>query len=256
MQIKVLGAHNIESKQTRCTSLLIDNTLALDAGSLTSSLTLKAQLQLKAVLLTHQHYDHTRDIPYLAMNFFLHARTIDIYAPLPVYEALASHLLDGKLYPNFLETPQPKPTINFTIVEPLQVSQIAGYAVMPVPANHSVPATGYQVTAPDGKSVFYSGDTGPGLSRCWEHVSPQMLFLELTAPDKYRAFGKESGHLTPGLLKEELDSFRKTKGYLPPVVLIHMNPELEPAIAAEIEPVARSLNTSITLAHEGMLLHL
>lgn len=256
MEIKVLGAHNCESRHTRCTSLLIDDALALDAGGLTSSLSFKAQLKLKAVLLTHQHYDHTRDIPFLAMNFFLHGRTINVYATLPVYEVLSSNLLDGKLYPNFLETPQPKPTINFTIVEPLQVSQIAGYGVVPIPANHAVPAIGYQVTAPDGKRLFYSGDTGPGLSKCWQHISPQMLFVELTAPDKYKNFGKESGHLTPGLLKEELVSFRKIKGYLPPVVLVHMNPELEPEIAAEIAPLAQLLNTPITLAHEGMRIHL
>ena len=57
MQIEVLGAHNIESRDSRHVSLLIDDVLAIEAAALTSSLPFKAQQKLKAVLLTHQHYD-------------------------------------------------------------------------------------------------------------------------------------------------------------------------------------------------------
>ena len=84
---------------------MIDDVLAIDAGGLTSSLSFSAQQKLKAILLTHQHYDHIRDIPALAMNLFLSDATINIYSTLPVHDALATHLLDGELYPNFLEQP-------------------------------------------------------------------------------------------------------------------------------------------------------
>ena len=57
-------------------------------------------------------------------------------------------------------------------------------------------------------------------------------------------------------LKQELTSFRVVKSYLPRVVAVHMNPYLEKEIAAEIANVAEELNTSITLAYEGMRLHL
>lgn len=63
MRIRFLGAHNTETLTTRLSGLLVDQALALDAGSLTASLTLSQQLSLKGVLLTHQHYDHIRDIP-------------------------------------------------------------------------------------------------------------------------------------------------------------------------------------------------
>jgi len=71
MNIQVLGAHNCESQNTKCISLLIDDALAIDAGGLTSSLSFETQQKLNAILLTHQHYDHVRDIPMLAMNFAL-----------------------------------------------------------------------------------------------------------------------------------------------------------------------------------------
>jgi len=112
MDIKFLGVHNCESKETKCISLLIDDILAIDAGGLTSSLSLEAQQKLKALLLTHQHYDHIKDIPALAMNLFLDGGTINIYSIAPVFEAVTSYLLDGKLYPKFLETPPAKPTQN------------------------------------------------------------------------------------------------------------------------------------------------
>jgi ribonuclease BN (tRNA processing enzyme) len=101
MNIRILGAHNIESQDSRCISFVIDDVLAIDAGSLTSSLTFPEQQNLKAVLLTHQHYDHVRDIPALGMNFYLYEKTIEIYSIRPVYEVLSAHLLNNVLYPDF-----------------------------------------------------------------------------------------------------------------------------------------------------------
>lgn len=256
MDIQILGAHNCESQSSKFTSLLIDNVLAIDAGGLTSSLSLKAQQKLKAILLTHQHYDHVRDIPALGMNFYLHHATINIYSTQSVYDALTTRLLDGKLYPNFLEQPQQDPAIKFTIIEPYRIEQIEDYSILATEVNHSVPTIGYQVTSSEGKIVFYTGDTGPSLADCWKYVSPQLLITDVTAPNRYDEFAKESGHLTPSLLKQELVTFQELKGYLPQVVGVHMNPNLEKEIEAEIAAVAKTLNNSISLAYEGMQLHL
>jgi len=256
MDIQVLGAHNCESQKSRQMSLLIDDTLAIDAGCLTSSLSFPAQQKLKAILLTHHHYDHIRDVPTIAMNFYLRGSTINIYSIQPVYDVLSTHLLDGKLYPKFLEQPPQNPTIKFTMIEAYKVNQIEDYNVLAVPVNHTVPTVGYQITASDGKAMFYTGDTGPGLADCWRYISPQLLFIEATAPDSYEEFAKGSGHLTPSLLKRELISFQEVKGYLPKVVVVHMNPALEEEIEAEIAAVAGDLNNPVTIAYEGMQLHL
>ena len=256
MNIQVLGAHSCEAQNSKFTSLLIDDALALDAGGLTSSLSLEAQQKLKTILLTHSHYDHIRDIPAIAMNLFLNGSNITIHSIPPVYDALCTHLLNGKLYPNFFERPQENPTLKFTVIEPLKAEQIEGYSILAVPINHSVPTVGYQVTSPEGKTVFYTGDTGPGLASCWEYVSPQLLITEVTTPNRYEESAMQIGHLTPSLLQQELISIRELNGYLPQVVLIHMHPAMEKEIEAEIAVVAEALNTSITLAHEGMQIHL
>jgi len=256
MDIKFLGAHNCESQDTRLLSLVIDDSLVLDAGGLTSSLSFSAQQKLKAILLTHHHYDHVRDIPTIAMNFYLSGTTINIYSTLPVYQVLAAYLLDGKLYPNFLERPQENPTIKFNVIEPYKPVQIEDYSVLAIPVNHSIRAVGYQITSSDGKVVFYTGDVGPGLNECWQQVSPQLLIIEVTAPNRYEEFGRESGHLTPSLLKQELITFRELKDYLPQVVTVHMSPLLEKEIEVEIASVAKDLDSPITLGYEGMQLHL
>ena len=256
MNIQVLGAHNCESQSSKFTCLLIDDVLAIDAGGLTSSLSFEAQQKLKAILLTHQHYDHIRDIPAIGMTFFLYQATINIYSTQPVYDALTTYLLNGKLYPNFLEQPQQNPTIKFTIIEPYRTEQIEGYSVLATEVNHSVPTVGYQVTSPDGKIVFYTADTGPGLAHCWKYASPQLLITEIIGSDRYSESAKKVGHLTPSLLKQELITFQEVKGYLPQVVVVHMTPTLEKEIEAEIAVVAKALNNPITLAHEGMQLHL
>jgi len=252
VNIRILGAHNIESQSSRCISFLIDDVLAVDAGSLTSGLTFPEQRKLKAVLLTHQHYDHVRDIPALGMNFLLYEKTIEIYSTRPVFETLSAHLLNNVLYPDFMEKPPEKPAIQFKIIEPGRTETIAGYTVLPVPVNHAVPTVGYQITSADGKKVFITSDTGPGLDNCWKQISPDLLIIELTALNKYTDFARQSGHLTAALLRQELESFREIRGYLPHLVLVHMNPLDEKGIKTELAVVARALNTKIRFGYEGM----
>jgi ribonuclease BN (tRNA processing enzyme) len=256
MEIRILGAHNIESRDTRCISLLIDDVLAIDAGALTSSLTFPEQQKLRAVILTHQHYDHIRDIPALGINFYLHESTIDIYSTRPVLEALSAHLLNDVIYPRYTETPPEKPAVRFHTVTPGREMTISGYTVLPVTVNHAVPTVGYQVTSTDGKKVFYTSDTGPGLEECWRQVVPDLLIIELTALNKYDASSLQSGHLTSALLRKELEGFRQLKGYLPPVVTVHMNSPDEKGIKAEIAVVAKALNAKIQPGHEGMRLEI
>jgi ribonuclease BN (tRNA processing enzyme) len=256
MKIQVLGAHNIQSDESRCISLLIDDVLAIDAGTLAASLSFEAQQRLKALLLTHQHLDHCRDIPALGMNFMLHDNILDLYVSPVTFEVLKTHLLNDILYPDFSRRPKEKPALRVSLIEHGREESVAGYRVLPVEVSHAVPATGYQVTAPDGKTVFYTSDTGSGLADCWKQVRPNLLIIEVTALNKYAEFARDAGHLTSALLQEELESFIDINGYLPQVVTVHMNPLDEKGIRAELAVVSKALNTNIRMAHEGMRIDL
>lgn len=258
MQIQFLGAHNIESSQTRMSCLLIDGVLALDAGSLTSNLTFEAQTQLKAICLTHAHYDHLRDIPALGMNLYLYGSQVKIGATQAVYDALARYLTNEELYPNWFATKGARPaTLKFVLLQAYQPQQVEDYTVTAVPVVHSIPAVGYQVTSGNGRTIFYSGDTGTGLAHCWRHINPQLLIMETTASNRWEdSIGRGTKHLTPRLLHQELTDFRRLKGYLPRVLLVHMNPDVENEIKTEVDEVARELDTQIDLAYEGMQLEI
>jgi ribonuclease BN (tRNA processing enzyme) len=256
VKIKILGAHKIETKNTRYPCLLIDDVLALDAGALTSTLSLKAQQKLQAVLLTHRHYDHVKDLPPLGMNFFVMEKSLDIYGIQSVFKDLAAHYADEALYPDFTRRPSGKPAFKLNVVEPGRELSIKDYKVLPVAVNHTVPCIGYQVTSPSGKKLFYTSDTGPGLTECWKQVSPDLLIIEVVYANKYHDLSIEVGHLTPSLLRKELDEFRKLKGYLPRVITIHMDVLQEKAIQAELAGVAADLNAIIQPGREGMLIEL
>jgi ribonuclease BN (tRNA processing enzyme) len=256
MKVEILGAHNILSRESRNISILIDDILAIDAGSLAASLSFTAQQKLRAVLITHQHLDHTRDIPALGMNFYLFESSLDIYSTVATFEAIKPRLLDDVLYPDYTQKPPEKPALRFKMVQAGREESIAGYSVLPVPVNHAVPAMGYQVASPGGKKVFYSSDSGPGLADCWRQVRPDLLFIEVTALNKYIDFARETGHLTPSLLQQELESFSEVNGYLPQIVTLHMNPLDEKGIRAELAVVARALNVNIRIGREGMRIEL
>jgi len=254
VEIQILGAHQLELKGTRLTSLLIDGTLVVDAGGLTSALSLTEQKKIKAVLLTHHHFDHTRDLVTLAANAAYYWQgQLKVYALSYTLDVVTNCLLDGKIYSNFLEYPsKEKPTLILEAIESYNRKTIAGYSVLALPVKHSVPTIGYQITSSDGKSLFYTGDTTVGISDCWQHISPQLLIAEVIGPNQYGDWLKKAGHLSAELLKEELTQFRRIKGSLPRVIVIHIGNLFEQEIKEEVAQVAQELEADISLGYEDM----
>jgi phosphoribosyl 1,2-cyclic phosphodiesterase len=251
MIIRFLGTHNAESKNTRLVSFLIDDVLAVDAGSLVSELTFPEQRKIKAILLSHGHYDHIRAIPAFAFNNS--ERNTKVIATSKTLEILSSHLIDGVVYPKFTSEASflRKATLQLVPVEPLVRQEIEGYDVMAVPVQHPLDGVGFEITAGDGKTLFYTGDTGPGLSSVWGEISPQLIITDVAWPNSLANAAKDAGHLCPEMLKEELIEFRKVNNYLPRVAVIHVSPQHEREIEKEVGEVAKSLGTPIDIAHEG-----
>lgn len=257
MNIRILGAHSCETQSANLTSLLIDDMLAIDAGGLARALSVADMQKIAAVLLTHQHYDHIQDVTTLGRILSMRGQSVNVYSIQDVYDVLHAHLLNGKIADRFLQEPDEEhPTIHFNIIRPYQNIEINGYHILAVPVNHTVPTVGYQVTSPDGKSLFYTGDTRPSLSNCWEHISPQLILIDTSLSNRYEKLAMKLGHLTPNLLRQELDNFRRIKGYLPRVVTVHMDPLTESEVETEIAAMNESLGGVITFGHDGMELQL
>ena len=251
MRIRFLGTHNAESKNTRLVSFLIDDVLAVDAGSLVSELTFPEQKKIRAILLSHGHYDHIRAVPAFAFNNY--DRTTKVIATPKTLEILSSHLIDGVVYPEFTSDASflQKATIKLVPLEPFKPQNIEGYEVRAVSVLHNLDSVGFEITSSDGKTLFYTGDTGPGLSSIWKNISPQLLIADVTWPNSMSTAARDAGHLCPKMLEKELAEFRRLKGYFPRVMIIHLSPQHEPDIEREVREVAKLLRISIDIAHEG-----
>jgi len=257
MEIRILGAHSTEAKGLNMASLVIDGVLALDAGSITSSLSFSEQQEIKAILLTHQHFDHSRDLVTFGANNAMRENPVDVYALSETLDIVTACLLDGKMYIDFSKWPSAeKPFLQKKIIEPFKALVIQGYKVLALPVNHSVPAIGYQITSSDGKSLFYTGDTGPGLLSCWDYSSPELLIIEVSGLNKSGDFLKMVGHLSAQLLKEELIQFHKAKGYLPRILAVHLPLQYENEIRREINGISDDLEIKIDIGYEGMVINL
>ena len=68
MELRVVGCHGGETPRHRTSAFVVDERLAIDAGSLTSGLDLKAQFRLSACVISHAHLDHIRDLATIADN--------------------------------------------------------------------------------------------------------------------------------------------------------------------------------------------
>ena len=252
MEIRILGAHNCESADTKLTSLLVDRVLAVDAGSITGSLPFSAQRALKAICLTHQHFDHIRDLPMLGLNLYAEG-TVEVYGLESVLDVVSSCLFSDRIYLDFLTRPTlENPTFRLCPVEPYREVMVHGYTVLPLPVNHGMSAIGYQITSRDQKSFFFTGDTARNATSLWQMVSAQLLIIEVTLPDSSKGLAMDASHLTPQLLKEELVELKRIKGLLPRVVTVHMNPELEIEIRDEVEQISQELGVEVTLGYQGM----
>ena len=232
-------------------SFLIDDVLAVEAGSLTSELTFSEQQRVSTILLSHGHYDHIRAIPSLAFNNS--HRTIKVMAIPETLKVLSSSLLNGAVYPNFADSGSylRKSVLELCPLEFLQPVEVEGYRILPVPVGHSMPAAGFEIASKDGRRLFYTGDTGPDLTDAWEKIQPHHLIAEMTFPNRLAQMARDTGHLCPQSLAGELAAFKRIKGYLPHCTLIHIMPQFEEEIRAEIEKTAKEFHLPIAFASEG-----
>ncbi len=252
MNIKFLGVHNTASRDSRYSCFLIDGVLGVDAGSIASALTLEEQRKIEAVLLSHAHYDHMREILPLAFNNIMSGKPIKVFGSKETLEIFSTRFSDGKIYPDFVHGSKhfEKPVLELHETRPLEPFHVGVYSVLPVKIFHTESSLGYEIS--NGKQrIFYTGDTAPGLSEVWQKILPDWIITELTLPDRLRDYAAESRHLSPALLRKELEDFRSQKGYVPKVLATHRNPEFDPEIERDIKLAFQASNIDISLAVAG-----
>lgn len=237
MQIKVLGASGAESPGHNPPSLLLDDRILFDAGSLTHVLDLKGQLKIDDIFITHAHLDHITGIPFLAENVVFAKRIspIRVFSIPPVVRAIKRHILNGSIWPDFAAIPNARhPVLNLIELKTGLPIRIRSYSITPHEVNHSVPAVGYLVEDRRKRRLFYTGDTGPSKD-LWSRIGRRQLhclIIEVSFPNRMEKMAIKTRHLTPRLLKRELSKIKQ----VPERILItHLKPKYAQTIKTELQ---------------------
>ncbi|MBI4702998.1 MAG: 3',5'-cyclic-nucleotide phosphodiesterase [Deltaproteobacteria bacterium] len=235
MDLRVLGCHGGESPKHRTTAFLLDERLAIDAGALTSGLGLADQARLEAVLVSHAHLDHVRDLATIADNRCqLDCAPLTVAATAKTIRHLRRHFFNDVLWPDFSTIPTSHgPTVRYQEIPVDRPVDLLGYRIRAVPVHHTIDAVGFVIDDGAG-AIGFSGDTGP-TQRLWEVLAEQpnlkALIMEVSFPNREQKVAVASGHHTPRSMLADLQKYGRPKDL--PTLLFHIKPPFQAAVEKE-----------------------
>ena len=246
MELRVIGCHGGETPKHRTSAFVVDDRIAVDAGSLTSGMELKAQCALEAVLVSHAHLDHVRDLATIADN-----RCQNDVEPLVIagtkgtIAILKKHFFNDLLWPDFSRIPSVRrPAISYLELKPEKTVRVAGYEVRAIPVSHTIECCAFTVRGAHG-TLAYSGDTGP-TERLWQVLNAtedlKALLMEVSFPNHQHKLARASGHHTPETLGREMRKLERSREL--PVLLYHMKPSFQAVVERECARLPR-LNLTV-----------
>ncbi|HKP10803.1 MAG TPA: 3',5'-cyclic-nucleotide phosphodiesterase [Blastocatellia bacterium] len=227
MKVRLLpSAAGRESQYQALTSFVINDRLAVDAGSLGFALAHDEMGSIRHVVVTHAHSDHTASLPiYIAESYTLLDGPVVIYGLEEVVEALKEHVFNDRIWPDFRKIMLPgsqEPTIDFRVLAPHETVEIAGVRVTPIPVNHVVPNVGLIVEDDHAALVFtsdtYCTDEIWAAARTRERL--KAVFVDVSYPNELGWLAEASKHLTPELLAGDLSKLDRDVD----VYAVHIKP--------------------------------
>jgi len=226
MDLTVLGCHGGETPKHRTSSFLLNKRVGIDAGAITGVLSLEEQRGIEAILVSHAHMDHVRDLATLADNRCQQeGPPLRIVGTPATLRALKKHFFNDHLWPDFsrIETAA-GPTLRYEPIVPGKSVDVCGLAVTPILVHHTIETAAFLVQTPTG-SLAYSGDTGP-TTAFWDALNAckdlKALLMEVSFPDEQDELARVSGHHTPQTLHTELKKLRGHDDL--PILLYHIKP--------------------------------
>jgi ribonuclease BN (tRNA processing enzyme) len=230
----VLGSSGAEGPGSHLPAFLVNDRMLLDAGSATARLSREAQAGIDAVLLTHTHLDHVKDLAFLADNVFgLRQTPLQVCSIAPVLKALQDHLFNDVLWPDFTRIPSAEaPILQLRTLPEGRATSVGECQVTAVPVHHVVDCVAYFLER-DGRTLLHVGDTGP-TEAVWERARATAnlcaVIVEAAFPNRLQALADASGHLTPASLEAEL----RKLGRRVPLFLYHLKPQFSGEIEADL----------------------
>ena len=221
--------------EQRLTCFVIDDRVAVDAGSIALALTEAQHQTLRDVIITHPHMDHVATLPiYIDDMFALLTEPIRVHATEEVIGLLQRDVFNWTVYPRFSELSNG--TCNVMEYVPFRTGEeftCAHLRVTALPVNHIVPTVGLLVT--DGQvTVAFTSDTA-ATEELWQLINRtsdiSAVFIEASFPNSMGKLADVSGHLTPEGVAAEL---LKLKHNHLDVLAVHLKPSYRQTLVEEL----------------------
>ncbi len=216
------------------TTFVINDAIAVDAGSLGFFGSRNQQSRIRHVFISHTHIDHIASLPIFLENVFESTTDcVTVYGSDTVLKCLREDIFNQRVWPDFIGLSDPKsPFLRLEVLEPGRTIVVEGVSITPVSVDHLVPTLGFILD--DSKSiVVIASDTGP-TEEIWRlarlAANLKAVFLEVAFPNALDQLAGLTKHLTPALFAAEL-----TK--MPPgvrVLAVHLKPRFFAEIASEL----------------------
>ena len=243
MKLRVLGCSGgIGGRHLRTTSLLVDHDILIDAGTGVADLSIAELAAIDHVFLTHSHLDHIASLP-LMIDAVADRRSkpLTIYGKAEVLDILRKHVFNWLIWPDFAEVPNAvQPLMRYQAIEIGQNLVLDGRKFTALPAEHTVPAIGYQLDSGTASLVF-SGDTG-GCDAFWQAVNQignlKHLIIECAFSNREQQLALLSKHLCPAVLAEGLQKLTRACE----IYITHLKPGQVELTMDEIEHCLSAFN--------------
>ncbi len=216
------------------TSFLVNESVAIDAGSIGFQADLERQRRVRHVFITHSHLDHVVSLPLLLEHAYrADGDCVTVHASEAVAESLSRDLFNGRVWPDLFRLSRGRaPFLRVETMTDGERVRVGTLTVTPVAVDHTVPAQGL-IVEEAGVAVVFGADSRP-TTRLWEAAnacaSIAGAFIEASFPESLAALAEVSGHLTPRLLAQEAQKLTHDST----VVAVHIKP-------AHYETVCREL---------------
>ena len=223
------------------TCFIIDDRVAIDAGSLAMAANDAQRESVRDVVLTHAHLDHVAGLPLFVDDLFT---TLDspvrVHATRDVIEVLSRDVFNWSVYPDFAELENEHGRVlEYSAIEPGAEFRAAHLEILPVSVNHKVPSAGFVISDGRGK-IAITGDTAEA-NGFWDAINAtealDALLIECAFPNKMSALADISHHLTPSRLDRELEKFKLRC----PVYAVNIKPMYRDIVLSELAGLDREI---------------
>ena len=233
--IKVLGASGSLDKDNSCISFQLNDNTLIDAGNVVRILE-ERSIEIDQVFLTHAHFDHILDIPFLIETYFdKRQKPLRILGLKETLETVKTDIFNNAIWPKFQEINRPEigyPLLSFHEIKMGEIIECGSLTVTAVSANHTEGSCGYLVSE-NGISCLITGDTylNPDLvTTINANKNIKALMADTSFPSNMEVLAKKSKHLTPRLLKTILDQIDHSISVYP----YHLKPAYQADITSEL----------------------